>query len=71
MISKAWYDGGRGDRAGPVGQEDVQECISSCWLLFALVKSMVVDFVEEGAADLLGLTISHDKLVFPVDVRKI
>ena len=74
MVSKAWYDGGFGDQAWPVGQEDVQACITSRWLSVGLAESMVIDFVEEGVANLWGrggTTIFHDTLVFPVDVRKI
>ena len=33
VVSKAWYDGGFGDQAWPVGQEDVQDGITSCWLV--------------------------------------
>ena len=29
-VSKAWCDGGLGNQAGPVGQEDVRDRITSC-----------------------------------------
>ena len=71
MVSKTWYDGVFCDQAEPVGQEDVQDCITSCLLFGGLVKSKVVDFVEKEVANLLRVTISHNMSVFPVDVRKI
>ena len=70
VVSNASCNDGFGEQARQVGQEDVQNGITSCWLLVGLVKSKVVDFVEEGAADILGVTISHDTLVFPDYVRK-
>ena len=44
MVSKAWYDGGHGAQAEPVGQEDAQDRITFCWLLVGSVKFKVVDF---------------------------
>ena len=38
------------DPAGPVGQEGVKDCNTSFWLLVGLVKSKVVDFVQECTA---------------------
>ena len=34
------------------------------------MESEVTDFVEEGVADLLWVIVSHDTLVFSVDVRE-
>ena len=36
VVCKAWYDCGFGNQAGPVGQEDVQDCITP--LVFSLLR---------------------------------
>lgn len=45
--------------AAPVGRKDVPNYLTSCCLFVGLVESKVIDFAEEGVADLLGVIISR------------
>ena len=46
VVSKASCNDGFGEQARQVGQEDVQNGITSCWLLVGLVKSKAVSYTH-------------------------